>query len=111
MADGDLQKWRLKSTFDVPALCNHLYTEEVVEFKKQVWDTLAKDPLFSEPDGELSLVQKRELALKRLRRLVEYEFVTDDDLLQCPMKSPAFNSTILPFDTATIISLQLSAEV
>lgn len=108
---ADLQKWRLKSTFDVPALRNHLFTEEAVEFKNQVWDTLAKDPLFSDPDEELSLVQKRELALKRLKRLVEYEFLTDEDLMQCPLKSQSFTDALLPFDTGMLISWHLSTEV
>ena len=111
MAQGDLQKWRLKATFDVPALRNHLFTEEVVEFKNQVWDTIAKDPLFSEPDGELSLVQKRELAFRRLKRLVEYEFVTDEVLMECPRKAPAFLSALLSFDTGMLVSWQLSVEV
>lgn len=108
---ADLQKWRLKCTFDVSALRSQLFTEEVVEFKNQVWDTLIKDPLFSDPNEELSLVQKRELALKRLRRLVEYEFVTDEDLVQCPLKSPAFSDALLPFDTGMLVSWNLSTEV
>ena len=112
MASSDpLQEWRLKCTFDVDALRNLLYTEEVVAFRSSVWETLSKDPLFSDPDRELTLNEKRELSFKRLKRLVEYEFLTDEDLLMCPMKQPAFVGALLPFDTSIPISWQLSSEV
>lgn len=92
-------------------LRSFLLTEEVVSFKQSVWDTLSKDPLFSEPDKELTLNEKRELAFRRLKRLIEYEFLTDEDLLMCPMKFPAFIAALLPYDTALPITWQLSSEV
>lgn len=106
-----LQQWRLKSTFDVSKLRNILFTEEIVEFKNQIWQTLAKDPLFSEPDGEVTLKEKRELCIKRMKRLVEYQFVTDEMLVGCPMKASALLSALLSFDISPVISLQLSNEV
>ena len=110
-SSNPLQEWRQKSTFNVDQLRNLLLTEEVVSFKESVWETLSKDPLFSEPDRELTLNEKRELTFKRMKRLVEYEFLTDEDLLMCPMKLPAFVGALLPFDTALPISWQLSTEV
>lgn len=111
MASNPLQEWRLKSTFDVNELRNYLLTEEVASFQVSVWETLARDPLFSDPDGELTLDEKRKLAFKRLKRLVEYEFLTDEDVMLCPMKTPAFTAALLPFDSALPISWQLSNEV
>ncbi len=106
-----LQQWRLRCTFDVPALRNHFFTEEVVEFKEQIWNTLANDPLFSDPDEELCLNQKRELCLKRMKRLVEYEFLNDETLILCPLKAPGFYSALLTLDPGMFISWQLSTEV
>ena len=106
-----LREWRKKSTFDVHELQNLLYTDEVVVFKNQVWDTLAKDPLFSDPDNELTLDEKRELNFRRLKRLVEYDFLNYDEMMACPLKMPALVSCLLPFDTGLIISRQLSLEV
>ena len=106
-----LQEWREKATFDVDALGNLVFSEEIVQFRKQVWDTLAKDPLFSDPNKELTLHEKRELSFMRLKRLIEYEFLTDEDILACPIKPSAFLAAILPLDTSAIISWQLSNEV
>ena len=99
-----LQEWRKKSTFDVPALQNLLYTDEIVEFKNQVWDTLAKDPLFSDPNKELTLNEKRELKFRRLKRLAEYEFMSYDLMMSSPLKMPAFIAALLPFDGGLIAS-------
>ena len=106
-----LDEWRLKRTFDIAALRDHLEGEEVAAFKQQVWDTLGKDPLFSDPNGELSLDGKRELAFKRMKRIVEYEFLTDEEIMQCPPKVNALVSALTAFDTGANIGLQLSREV
>ena len=110
-SNNPLQEWRDRATFDVAALRNLLYTEEVVEFKNQVWDTLAKDPLFSSPNGELTLNETRELSFKRLKRFIEYQFLSDESIIECPLKGPALVAAFLPFDTSTIISWQLTSEV
>ena len=101
-----LQEWRKKSTFDVRALQNLLYTDEIVEFKNQVFDTLAKDPLFSDPDKELTLSEKKELSLKRLKRLAEYEFISYDLMTSSPLKIAAFISILLPFDSGLMSTQQ-----
>ena len=108
-----LEKWRLRSTFQVGALRNWLYTEEVVEFKNQVWGTLAKDPLFSDPDGRQlqTLHQKRELAFRRTKRLMEYNFLSDDTIMRNPLAVLGFIAALLPFNSAMLISWQLSASV
>ena len=106
-----LQEWRKRATFDVAALENLVFSEEVVEFKKQVWGTLAKDPLFSDPSKDLSLHEKRELSLRRLKRIVEYQFLTDDEIVACPIKTAALTDVFLAFDTSAIISWQLSTQV
>ena len=114
MADptsNPLQEWRQKATFDVDSLKDLVFTEEIVKFKKEVWATLAKDPLFSEPNHDLTLHEKRELSFKRLKRLIEYEFLTDEDIMACPLKTPAFTAAILAFDTSAVISWQLCHEV
>lgn len=108
--DNPLEKWRKKSSFDVTALRNLLYTEELVEFKQQVQDTLARDPLFSQPDGELTLNEKRELTFKRVKRVVEYGFLDEEEYVSSPLKAPALYSVLLILDSGMAISWQLSNE-
>jgi len=106
-----LDVWRKKATFDVRALKNHLYTEEIVEYTEEIWSTLARDPLFAIPKKDLTLDEERELSFKRSKRLVEYEFLTDEMTFDNPRKKLAFVSALLILDVGAIISLQLSAEV
>lgn len=76
-AANPLDVYRKKATFDVDALRILLDGQEAVETMYQVWDTLAKDPLFVLRQEELTLDQQRELAFKRVKRLVEYGFSFD----------------------------------
>lgn len=105
---NSLDVWRKKASFEVRALQDLLYTEEIVDFKNQVWDTLAKDPLFSIPRKELALNEKRELSFKRTKRLMEYRFLSNS---MSPAKRLALGVALLPLDAGAILSWQLSTEV
>ena len=108
---NSLEEWRKKASFGVKALQDLLFTKEVVDFKNLVWDTLAKDPLFSIPSQELTLNEERELSFRRTKRLVEYRFLTDDMVLECPAKKVALVSALIPLDVGSIMNWQLSTEV
>ena len=69
-----LDGYRRKATFDVVAFQTLIDGEEVVEFRDQIWDTFAKDPLFASPTEEPSTDEEHHLSFQRLRRLVEYAF-------------------------------------
>ena len=106
-----LDEWRKKASFDVKALKNLMYTEDVVEYMDQIWNTLARDPLFAIPKKDLTLNEERELSFKRSKRLMEYQFLTDEMTFENPRKKNAYVSALLILDLGAIISLQLSAEV
>ncbi len=111
MAANPLDAWRGKSTFEVRALKDYMYTEEVVEYTEGIWRTLSKDPLFAIPKKDLTLDEERELSFKRSKRLMEYSFLTDEMTFENPRKKNAYVSALLILDLGAIISLQLSAEV
>ncbi len=80
---GPLNSYRRKATFDVAALRDLVDGEEVVKFRNQVWDTMAKDPLFATPvPEELSIEQQRQLTVKRVYRLFEYDFPSKESHLK-----------------------------
>lgn len=85
--------------------------EEVVQFMHRIWDTFAKDPLFANPHQELTLDQKRHLNFARLKRLHEYNFLTDDELVACPMKALALQNALLSYDGSLLPAYSLNAEV
>jgi acyl-CoA oxidase len=84
-----------------------LYGEDSVRFKESVWRTLSKDPLFSTPTTELSVDQRRELTFKRLKRLVEYDFITEDELLVNPGRATALTGALMIFDPSLLVSHRL----
>ena len=114
VASNPLDSYRCRATFDPSALELYLQGEEVVAYKRQIWDTIAKDPLFAEPvtTSELGLSEKRALNWRRVKRLHEYDFLTDDDFLRCPAKSLALRvSSIMTFDASLSIAYSLNKEV
>lgn len=106
-----LSVYRKKATFDVGALRNLLEGEEMVEYKYRIWDTLERDPLFVQPSEELTLEQQRELAFKRANRIQEYNFLTDDDFMDCPLKAMVYRLALLAFDPSVLGILALNAQV
>ena len=87
-----LDEYRKRCTFDVRALTELIDGgRELREFKESVWETLRKDPLFSRsPQQVLMLEEQRKITFNRAKRLQEYAFVTDEELMACPNKLRAF---------------------
>ena len=81
-----LDVYRCKASFSVVDLRNLLDGEELVEFRENVWATMAQDPLFAPPREELSLDQKRRLTFARMKKMYEYDFLPEDEFLESPMK-------------------------
>ena len=104
---GTLEGYRRKATFDVHELRNLLDDEETVELKYQIWDTLAKDPLFASPERELLIEQLQELNFKRMKRLIEYDFPS----LDSPAKQIGFLAALIAYDPGLPTMMGLSRGV
>ena len=108
---SSLAAYRERASFDVDRMKCLLYGEDSVRFKESVWRTLSKDPLFSTPTTELSVDQRRELTFKRLKRLVEYDFITEDELLVNPGRATALTGALMIFDPSLLVSHRLHFQV
>ena len=106
-----LDEWRKRSSFDVGALRNLLEGEEIARFKRVVWDTLARDPLFVDPQEELTVQQTRALTLKRIKRIYEYNFLPEEEFMTHPTKNFAFQAAIQSFDSSLLAMFVLNSEV
>lgn len=97
---GPLDCYRKQATFDWFQMKLFIEGgEDVVRFKQNIWKTLEKDPLFDRTnDAELSFDERRQLTMKRCTRLAEYNFLTDDELMENPLLAQACNDTIGAFD-------------
>ena len=53
-------------------------------FKHRVWKTLESDPLFAHSQVELTMEANRQLCMERVLRVLEYDFLPEDELMADP---------------------------
>lgn len=83
----------------------------MVRFKANVWNTLQVDPLFQRPPWvELNRQQERHLTLLRLKKLFEYNFLTEEDMVSNPSLVPAFIECLAQYDLSLAAKKFLSLD-
>ncbi len=84
-----LDVYRKQANYGVTDIQNYFEDEDCVRLKKEMFDTLEKDPLFrpseDEITGQMSLDAYRHLSHLRMKKWVDYEFVTDEKMMQYPL--------------------------
>ena len=112
-ASGPLDEWRRQASFNYREMRSFVEGgDEFVEYKQQIWRTLEKDPLFDKTnDRKLSMDENRRLTMKRLKRLYEYEFLTQEEFFESPMKSKAYNNAIGAYDWSLSAKQSLNGQV
>ncbi|KAJ9594894.1 hypothetical protein L9F63_013819 [Diploptera punctata] len=78
---GPLDFYRKQASFNWKKLKIHVEDETLLRFKMNIWKTLESDPLFHHPDKRLTLDEERHLAVKRMYRLKEYDFLPFEELV------------------------------
>lgn len=108
-----LDEYRERCSFNVRALTELIDGgRELRGFKESVWETLRKDPLFSRSlQQDLTLEEQRKINFKRCKRLWEYAFVTDEELMTCPNKTRAFNDAIMSYSQSLLVVTNLHKQV
>ena len=110
-APNPLAVYRQSASFSVDAMRNLLYGEDCNRFKHCIWRTLASDPLFRSPATELTLDEKRKLTFQRVKRLVEYNFVPSEKLLENPARDQVFTMALFAYDPSLMASYRLHLPV
>lgn len=95
---GPLDRYRKKASFNWKNMKLFLEGEEMLRFKYHIWKTFEQDPLFARNYKELSFAEQREVTFLRAKRLFEYNFVTDDEFFENPMKEHAATDAIGSYD-------------
>lgn len=123
---SSLEVYRQRANFDVPKMQDILIGRDIVDFKnkvntltqqlsfylyKQVWATLERDPLFNPIPHNLTLDQEREITFKRVKRLIEYDFLPDDLTMENPVLISALNSALMAYDLGTLAVYSLNKDV
>ncbi|KAJ1374076.1 hypothetical protein KIN20_036669 [Parelaphostrongylus tenuis] len=77
MAASPLDNYRQKASFDWSELKNIVEGKENVQRKREIYETLEKEPLFARDYKRLSLKQLRELNHRRWKRILELKLPCD----------------------------------
>lgn len=109
--NGPLTVYRDRATFDWREMKVLLDGEDVVAFKSKVWSILEKDPLFNRPPWEeLSRDEYRKLTFLRMRRLIEFDFLNEEDFIMNPNLAPAVSQCIGQIDWSLAMKKFMSHE-
>eukprot|EP01114_Cavostelium_apophysatum_P005224 TRINITY_DN1598_c0_g1_i4.p1 TRINITY_DN1598_c0_g1~~TRINITY_DN1598_c0_g1_i4.p1 ORF type:complete len:722 (-),score=135.85 TRINITY_DN1598_c0_g1_i4:45-2210(-) len=99
---GGLDAFRRSATFDTEEMKRFIVGREY-DLRERIYKTLSGDPLFRQPILELNLTRKemRELCQKQVHRLVEYDFVTEEENSKEPWRAGSALVTALnAYDTS-----------
>lgn len=108
---GPLTEYRQRATFDWRKMKILLDGEDVVAFKQKVWNILEQDPLFNrKPWEEFTRDDYRKLTFLRMRKLIEYDFLNEEDFISNPNLAPAVSQCIGQIDWSLAMKKFMSHE-
>lgn len=109
--EGPLSDYRRRATFDWRQMKVLLDGEDVVTFKAKVWNILEKDPLFNrKPWEEPTREEYRLLTFLRIRKLIEFDFLNEEDFIMNPNLAPAVSQCIGQIDWSLAMKKFMSHE-
>jgi len=85
--------------------------EDILRYKYRVFKTLEADPVFSKDLCTPTLEKQRELTFRRTRHVLSYNFLTDDDLFENPLRFKAFNESLGMYDWTVAVKINLHSEM
>lgn len=104
---GPLDDYRKKATFDWYEMKRFMEGEDVLDFKENIWSTLEKDPLFQRKVEKLSIDEQRRLTFLRVKRLVEYDFLSEEEILENPMKACGIHDALGSYNWSLMAKMLL----
>lgn len=111
MPAGPLDRYRRKATFAWKRLKLIMEGEDIIRFKNRVWHTLESDPLFEHSLTDLTSEEQKHLAYKRLKRIMEYNLLPDEEVFENPRKSNIIISCLGMYDWSISVKRTLATEV
>ena len=76
-----------------------------------MWKTLENDPLFARTYDPLTTEEKRRLTFLRMRKLFEYDFFNENDIMANPKKARAVNDILGSYDWSLAAKFMLNVVV
>ncbi|KAI1305845.1 Peroxisomal acyl-coenzyme A oxidase 3 [Halotydeus destructor] len=108
---GPLDIYRNKASFDWKRLKLVMEDEDIIRIKAKVFSTFEKDPAFERtPWEELSRDDERRMTMLRMKKIIEYNFLTEEQFIRNPQLAPAVGLATGLFDWALCAKKFLSHE-
>ncbi|KAI1238163.1 hypothetical protein IHE44_0012879 [Lamprotornis superbus] len=84
---GPLSTYRKKASFNWKEMAVFIDGEDVIQMKNRIFSALENDPLFAHHPGEdLCREKYQELTFLRCKRLFEYDFLTQQEAMENPLR-------------------------
>ncbi|XP_005424796.1 peroxisomal acyl-coenzyme A oxidase 3 isoform X1 [Geospiza fortis] len=84
---GPLSRYRKKASFNWKEMALFIDGEDIIQLKNRIFSALENDPLFAHHPGEdLCREKYQELTFLRCKRLFEYEFLTQQEMMEDPLR-------------------------
>ncbi|KAM9329947.1 peroxisomal acyl-coenzyme A oxidase 3 [Gastrophryne carolinensis] len=112
LPDGPLSVYRRKASFNWKDMAVFLDDEDIIAFRNKIFTTLENDPLFShQPGEELSLERYRELTFLRCKRIIEYDFLPLNAIVEKPMKILVLINSLGAYDWSLSAKYFLNTQI
>uniref|UniRef100_A0A1I8HQT7 acyl-CoA oxidase n=1 Tax=Macrostomum lignano TaxID=282301 RepID=A0A1I8HQT7_9PLAT len=105
---GPLEPFRRRASFDWRRMARLLFGENGLRVRLTVWRTMESDPVFAHSQRPLALQEVRKRTYLQCKRLFEYTFLTDEDLLSNPQLLSHFNQAVLMYDKSLLAKYSLT---
>lgn len=108
---GPLDEYRKRASFDWKRMKLAFEDEDVIRIKQKVFKTLEADPLFErtfweEPTRD----EERKKVMQRMKKIIEYNFLTEDQFIRNPSLGPAIGVATGMYDWSLTTKKFLSYE-
>lgn len=108
---GPLDEYRSKASFNWKEMKYILEGEDVAKYQNYIWKTFEKDPLFQRSlTEEKSWQEEHHVTFRRLKRLLELDFLPPEFLTERPHLSTAYSNAIALFDLSLAIKKMLTTD-
>ncbi|KAG7461867.1 hypothetical protein MATL_G00195700 [Megalops atlanticus] len=102
LPNGPLDVYRKRASFNWKDMVMLLEGEDIIAFKQRVFRALENDPVFARQPGEdISIERVRELTFRRCKQIYKYNFLTQEEIMQNPLKPAVLNDCLGMYDWST----------
>lgn len=99
--------YRRQATFDWYDLKIKFLGKDYVEYREHIWETFERDIDFAHPEKPLNFQELRNVTYRRAKKLLEYDFLPLEDMMQHPHRIPGYTTAMGMFNWDMSVKKQL----